>query len=171
MKTEHPGHTLTVQGFARVKIVNSDGSLHGDSGWVGPNKITETGMRDFLARVLIASAGSQLIQSAQLGTGGEPTTDSVRLAGSIADSGSGSYEAVSKSTFTAANAATARYYGTFASSQSFITDTDGYNISNIGLYSASTSDASLACGQTYASSDCQSNQDVQFTYELRIASA
>jgi len=156
---------LSIKGFARVQIVK-DGKLVGDSGLTGSNRITETGLRDFLVRLLAASAGSQLVVVAQLGTGGAPATNDVRLPGSIIDNADSSYETVSKSTLTASDGITMRWFGTFASAQSFVTKT--WNISNIGLYSATTANASLACGQTYASSQVSTNQDVQFTYEWQI---
>ena len=157
---------LTIKGFARIQIVEKGGKLVGDSGLTGSNRITETGLTDFLVRLLAGSAGSQLVQLAQLGTGGAPATNAVRLPGSIVDTGSDSYEVVSKSTLTASDGITMRWYGTFGSGQSFVTKE--WNISNIGLYSATTSNASLACGQTYASSAVTTNQDVQFTYEWQI---
>ena len=157
--------TVTMGGFARIKIME-DGRCVGDSGWRGPNRITQYGIQNFIADVLAADAGSSLVGYAQLGNGSAPATNSSRLDGSIGDSGSDSYNAVSKSTLTASNACTARFYGTFGSSDSFVTKT--YNIANIGLYAATTSDSSLCCGQTYSSSQVNTNQDVQYTYELRF---
>ena len=154
-----------IRGFARIKIMEK-GELVGDSGLTGSNRITITGLEDYLVKLLAASAGSATIQVAQLGTGGAPATDAVRLDGSIADSGSDSYDTVSTSTLANSDGITVRWYGTFASSDEFVTKT--WDISNIGLYSATTSNASLACGQTFASSNVDTNQDVQYTYEWQI---
>jgi hypothetical protein len=158
-------HALNIRGFARVKIMEQ-GKLVGDSGLKGSNRLTETGLEDFLVKLLAGSAGSQLVEFAQLGTGGVPATDAVRLDGSIIDSGSDSYKAVSKSTLADSDGITVQWYGTFASVDEFVTKT--WDISNIGLYSATTSDASLACAQTFASSNVDVNQDVQYTYEWQI---
>jgi hypothetical protein len=165
---------MKLEGFARVRLVNQDKSLAGDSGWMGPNRITQTGLTNFIADVLISDAGSLRVGMAQLGTGAAPATNDTRLPGSFNHGAAGSsYDVVSKSSLTASNACTARFYGTFGSGDSFATATR--NISNIGLYRstalANMSDESLCCGQTYASSLLSTNQDVQYTYELRFATA
>jgi len=156
---------FSIRGFARVKILQ-DGKVVGDSGLKGSNRITQTGLSDFLVRVLAADAGSQIVNYAQLGTGTEPATNSTRLPGEITDNSDSSYESVSRSTLTASTAITMRWYGTFDSSQNFVTTT--HAIQNIGLYSTTGGAMSLACGQTYGVSTVDTNQDVQFTYEWQI---
>jgi hypothetical protein len=157
---------LRVQGFARVKILEN-GKVVGDSKKVGPNRVTTKGLQEYIALAIMTSGSPKYIAYAQLGTGTAPASNSTRLHGSIGDAAA-SYDAIAKSTATASDGATLRWYGTFGSADSFITDTDGYTIQNIGLMDTNNTNAVLAAGQTYATSDCQSNQDVQYTYEWQI---
>ena len=54
---------------------------------------------------------------------------------------------------------------TFASSDSFVTNTQ--NIANIGLGHTSTQGAAtIFAGNTYASSSCATNQQVETTYQI-----
>jgi hypothetical protein len=158
-----------IRGFARIKIMEK-GKLVGDSGLTGSNRITVTGLEDYLVRLLAGDAASLLVDIAQLGSGAEPATDDVRLPASIGDAGSDSYDVVATSTIANSDGITMRWYGTFGSSagatEGFVTKT--HDISNIGLYNLTTSNASLACGQTYPTSNVDTNQDVQYTYEWQI---
>ena len=56
-----------------------------------------------------------------------------------------------------------QFTGTFSSSNSFVTSTQ--NISNIGLF-ATSSGGTLFAGNTFASSSCATNQDVNCTYVI-----
>ena len=56
-------------------------------------------------------------------------------------------------------------YGTYSSTDNFMTASA--NISNIGLYNASAA-GTLFAGNTYASSQLSSNQDVNYTYQLQL---
>ena len=48
-------HGFNLRGFARIKIMER-GELVGDSGLKGSNRITETGLEDFLVKLLAGSA-------------------------------------------------------------------------------------------------------------------
>ena len=62
---------------------------------------------------------------------------------------------------------TAQFTATFASSDSFLTA--AANLSNIGIFAASTTDDTLFAGNTYASSSCATNQNVNMTYQIRFS--
>ena len=161
--------SIGIQPFTRIKIME-DGTCKGDSGWLSGNQITQWGMEDFICTVLAASAGSSIVAQAQLGSGGAVASNNSRLPNSIAHNGDATdYVAVSKSTLTAANAGTVRWYGTFESSDGFMTIVT--TIGNIGLYAATTSDSSMCAGKSFTASECSTNQDVQFTYEWRFTTA
>ena len=59
---------IKLQGFSRVQI-EQDGKIVGDSGWTGPNQVTDLGYRDFLVCALGSSNTSSYIGYAALGTG------------------------------------------------------------------------------------------------------
>lgn len=152
-------------GFARIKITEG-GKLVGDSGWVR-NTITSYGLDAGLGQVLASQAGSVRAAFAALGSGGAPATNSTALPGENAHTAG--RDALSYSTVTSATGAgvTARFYGTFASSESRVTNTIA--IQNIGLYTGSaTNGSNLLCGATYTVSTLNTNQDVNYTYEWRF---
>jgi len=156
-------------GFSRIKIVE-DGKLKGDSGWM-KNRIVSYGLDDGIGQTLAASAGSKLVAYAALGTGTAPASNSTSLAGEI-DHASNSRNGVSKSVITSATGAgvTVRYYGTFSSSDAYMSATA--DIQNIGLFAISNLTAgTILSGNTYATSNLNTNQDVQYSYEWRFATA
>jgi len=153
-------------GFARVQIMEN-GKLKGDSGWVH-NVVTDYGLDECLGRVLASQGGSVRAAYAALGTGTAPATNATALDGENA--ATDGRDALSYSVVTAADGSgvTARYYGTFASSESRNTVTN-LAIKNIGLYTGSATDGSnLLCGATYTVSTLNTNQDVNYTYEWRF---
>jgi hypothetical protein len=154
-------------GFARIQI-NEKGKLIGDSGWVH-NVITDYGLDEGLAQVLASQAGSVRAAYAALGTGTAPATNATALDGENA--ATAGRDLISYATVTSATgiACTARFYGTFGSSESRNTVTN-LAIRNIGLYTGSaTSGSNLLCGATYTISTLNTNQDVNYTYEWRFA--
>ena len=48
---------MKVEGFSRVQI-GKDGQIQGDSGWVGPNQITNKGFELYLCKLLASTTGS-----------------------------------------------------------------------------------------------------------------
>lgn len=140
-----------VKGAFRLNIVEGD-KIVGDSGWV-QNLITNEGFRS-LTRLLGGISGSSQITHLALGTGGAPIATDTTLAG----------EVVKRAAVTAATSSTSKALqltGTFSSANSFVTSTQ--NISNIGAF-FSSSGGTLFGGNTYASSSCATNQDVNVTY-------
>ena len=145
---------IRVRGFYRVQITEGD-EIVGDSGWLG-NQVVNLGFNQYLVMSLGSIAGSKYITHAGLGTGGAPGAGDTSLAG----------ETDKRTTITAATSSgskTLRLTATFGSSDSFVTATR--NISNIGLFNTS-SGGTLFAGNTYASSSCAVNQNVNATYDI-----
>jgi hypothetical protein len=147
---------IKVRGFFRVAI-EDDGKIVGDSGYL-ENQVTNLGKRDYLARALGAIAGSLQVNRVALGTGGAPASDGTVLAGEVQQ----------RTTLTAATngSSAVRFTATFASGGSFVTATQ--NISNIGLFNSQTG-GTLFAGNTYASSSCATNQNVNVTYDITFS--
>ena len=150
---------VKVKGFFRVQI-DEDGKIVGDSGWRA-NQVTNEGFNNFLAKLLGGISGSSQITHAALGTGGAPAAADTTLAG----------EVVKRQAITAAtssNSKAVQFTATFASANSFVTDTR--NISNIALAATSTQGAAtIFAGNTYASSSCATNQSVNITYTINFS--
>lgn len=144
---------VTVKGSFRLQIVEGE-RVVGDSGW-WTNQITNEGFRAML-RTVAGITGSSQITHLALGSGGAPAAADTTLGG----------EVVKRQAVTAATSSTSKavqFTGTFSSANSFVTNTQ--NISNIGLF-ATSSGGTLFAGNTYASSSCATNQDVNVTYVL-----
>lgn len=153
--------SIAVKGFFRLNIVNPDGSIVGDSGWL-QNQVTNDGFKLYLADNIGKSSGSKQIGYVALGTGTQPGAADTALAGEIM--ASTQRKAV---TYANVSSKTARFTATFASSDNFITAAS--NISNIGLFATTTTSDTVFAGNTYASSSLNTNQNVNVTYEIRFA--
>lgn len=157
-----------LQAFAKVQL-REDGKLVGDAEWV-KNTITDYGLNEGIAHVLLASAGSVRVTAVALGTGTAPATNTVTLPGIVEDNTDGRDIDVSSSVISTNDGAgvTARWYGTFASSDVHFSTT--HAIQNIGLYASTATDAgSVLCGAAYTVSTLNTNQDVEYSYEWQIA--
>ena len=156
---------LKIHGFTRVQITEDgpDGpKIIGDSGYVGPNQVVNLGFLNYLVHNLGQSAGSKQIGWVALGTGTQPGASDTTLAGEIMAS------TQRKSvTYTNVGSTTAQFTATFASSDSFVTA--AVNLNNIGLFANSTSNDTLFAGNTYSSSSCDTNQNVNVTYQIRFS--
>lgn len=151
-----PVDGIKVRGFFRVNIVNGDGSLEGDSGYL-PNLVTNDGKLGFLVKLLGAIAGSSQIGYMALGTGGAPIATDTTLAGE---------QSVRTAVTAASNGSTSvQFTATFSSAGSFVTATK--NLSNIGLFRTDTG-GTLFAGNTYASSSCATNQNVSLGRSLLV---
>lgn len=149
---------IKIRGFYRVHIVNEDGSLAGDSGW-HENLVTNAGFLNYLVETLGAIAGSIQVSHLALGSGGAPVGTDTTLAGEVVKR-----QAVTAATSSSSKAVT--FTGTFSSANSFVTNTQ--NISNIGLFNSSAT-GTLFSGNTYASSSCATNQQVNTTYTISFS--
>lgn len=149
---------VMVHGFFRVNI-EEDGKIVGDSGW-HKNVIVNLGFNDYLVQTLGALAGSKVAAFAALGTGSEPGAAHTTLDGELVGTGI-ARAALTNATTTGSKTLDCR--ATFSSANSFTTGTS--NISNIGLFDVNT-EGSLFCGNTFASSSCATNQNVNVTYQI-----
>jgi hypothetical protein len=148
---------IKIKGMYRVQLTE-DNTIVGDSGWK-ENLITNAGFLNYLVSSLGALAGSIQVSNLALGTGGAPIATDTALAG----------EVVKRAAVTAAsssNSKAVQFTATFSSANSFVTNTQ--NISNIGLFNSSAT-GTLFSGNTYASSSCATNQNVNVTYVINFA--
>lgn len=152
-----PSEKTGVRGMFRVQIEDASGEIVGDSGY-HENQITNDGFNLFLVSLLGKTTGSIQITHMALGTGGAPATTDDTLAG----------EQSVRQAVTAATSSTSKTLhltGTFSSTNSFVTATK--NISNIGLFgTSSASGGTIFAGNTYNSSSCATNQNVNCTYDI-----
>jgi len=147
------------RGFFRVHITEND-KIVGDTGWQ-ENAIVNLGFNQYLVSGLGAVSGSKQISHMALGTGTEPGLTDTSLNGELAED-----VRVAVTAATSSNSKTLRLTATFASSDSFVTDTR--NISNIGLFNTS-SGGTIFAGNTYASSSVATNQQVNCTYDITFS--
>lgn len=153
---------LKLYGFSRVQIEDpKTGKIVGDSGWCGPNQVTNLGIQHYLSELLGNTTGSVQVGFVALGTGSQPAAADTTLQG----------EQTKRSTaitVTISSSKTVIFTATFNSGLSFVTATK--NISNIGLFNLSSAGAgSIFAGNSYASSSCATNQNVNTTYEIRFS--
>lgn len=161
--------SLKLRGFFRLQIEDGEtGRIVGDSGWL-ENQVTNLGFNNIVNQLGTSLTGSK-ISHAALGTGGAPAASDTTLSGEVSTNGSGSVVRAALTAATSSSSKTLRNTATFSSANSFITASA--NISNIGLFQTSgptTASGTLICGNTYTSSACATNQNVNITYDLIFA--
>lgn len=151
--------TIKLRGFFRVQLTapNQPDVIVGDSGWV-ENQITNEGRR-MLVRLLGGISGSSQITHAALGTGTAPGAADTTLNGELGENVRASVSAQTN------GSTSVSFTGTFNSTANFATATR--NISNIGLFCTSSGGVgTIFAGNTYTSSACATNQNVNFTYTI-----
>jgi hypothetical protein len=149
-----------IRGCYRLQITEKDGRVVGDSGWI-ENQITNLGFNEYLVSTLGAIAGSKQVGFMALGTGSVPGAAATTLNGELDQTSSRA--AVTAATSSSSKAL--RFTATFSSANSFTSAT--VNISNIGLFNTSAvTTGTLFAGNTYASSSCATNQNVNATYDI-----
>lgn len=146
---------IRIRGFYRVQVTNEDGSLAGDSGW-HENQVTNEGFRYYLAALLGKTTGSSQIGYMALGTGTVPGAAATTLDGEVT-----SRTAVTAQTSSTSKAV--RFTATFSSAGSFVGAT--VSLQNIGLFATNTA-GTLFAGNTYGTSSCATNQNVNATYDI-----
>lgn len=168
-KNKAPGSTITVRGFYRLNIVeDQDGkpTVVGDSGWQ-ENLITNFGFQNGVCACLGGVSGSSQIAAVALGTGTAPVVTDTTLNGEITDVAGARMTGTSISISTIASK-TLQIAATLNSN----VYTAAKTIQNVGLFfGTATTSSSLAAGNTYATSQLQTNQSVNLTYQLRFATA
>lgn len=156
-----PEQDIHVRGFFRVHLMDPEdpNKVVGDSGW-RKNQVVNNGFRDMLCRAIGALADSSQIGYVGLGSGAAPGAADTALGSEI-----GSRTAVSAAT--SAGSKTVVFTATFATGW-HTSSGAGYNISSMGLYATETG-SNLFAGNTFASSACASNQQVQITYQVSFS--
>ena len=153
---------VKVNGFFRLQITEDTEKgveVVGDSGWQ-KNQVTNLGFRDYLVDALLNNSPISVSHIA-LGSGAAPAAGDTSLAGEIMSSterGAVSTSIVSSKT--------AQFTAGFASSDTFLTIAS--NLSNVDLFNSSAT-GTLFSGNTYASSSCNTNQNVNVTYQIRFS--
>jgi hypothetical protein len=144
------------KGFFKIKVLEN-GEVISESDWA-ENQITNNGYDMFLVRPLMAQSGSLQVSYMAIGTGTAPNATDNVLAGELA-------ARVTAAT-TNTSSKTAQFAATFASS---VFSTQGAKtIQNLGLFN-SASTGYLMAGQTYTTSQWNTNQDVNATYQIRFS--
>jgi hypothetical protein len=155
---------VRLEGWTRIALGKHmpDGSVEviGDSGFVGPNQVTDSGFSNFICAALGSLAGSSYVSYMALGTGTVPASNATALAGET-----GTRKAVNNSIVASH---TLQVTASWASS-----DNPGLcTLQNVGLFAVSTAGAgTLFAGNTYATSQWSNNQGVSATYQLRFATS
>ena len=68
---------FTVKGSARLRIVEDDGTIVGDSGW-NHNIVTTGGFNEYIIKQLGTSLTGSKISHVNVGTGGTPASNATR---------------------------------------------------------------------------------------------
>lgn len=157
-KTKEP---IKLEGRYRLEI-EEDGKIISRSKWY-KNQITVPGIELFLARTLGKIAGSLQVGYAALGTGTAPSSTTTGLPNELAE---GVRDAVTAATTNSSSGV--RFVGTFASAESFVTA--NRTIQNIGLFQTD-SGGTLFAGNTYATSQVQTNQNVNYSYQINFGTS
>ena len=159
-KPKNKGDGIAIRGFFRVTLDDGTGDIVGDSGF-NPNVVTNDGYADYLCKNLAGTSGSKQIGFIALGSGTLSNVTHATLDKEIMLS-----TQRKAPTVTVTGSKTLRFTATFFSSDSFLTAAK--NLANVGLYSNS-SGVALFAGNTYASSSCNTNQNVNVTYDIEFS--
>lgn len=168
-KKQSTNDNVKLRGIFRVQVVETgeDGPrVVGDSGWK-KNVVTDQGIQDYIVRHLIGdTANRKFVQYANLGTGTAPASTALSLPGEFSQNGGNRLGVTANTSIVSSK--TAQWTGQFLSNLYFTAST---TIANIGLFSAQGSTAAdLFAGNTYTGSTVQTNQNVNFTYQIRFQS-
>jgi hypothetical protein len=158
---------IGVAGFSRLKIIDHNQKtgakkVVGDSGWC-KNLVTNLGFQHYILESMGTIAGSSAVESFALGEGTAPGAAATSLQSELTDG-----DCRFNLTPSVVSSKTLQMVGTLASG--VITTT--HDIKNIGVFAVSTTElGSILCGNTYATSNLQTNQSVNVTYQLRFSTA
>lgn len=154
---------IKVRGFFRINIMSPENpnEVVGDSGWC-ENQVVNLGFQDYLCKGLAGASGAKTITHIALGTGGAPAATDTSLAGEIMSSTQRKTASTS-----IISSKTIQFTAAFASSDSFLTASA--NLSNVGLFNTTSTNATLFAGNTFSSSSCNTNQNVNVTYQIRFS--
>lgn len=148
---------LRAKGFFRLNIVDADGSVAGDSGWVR-NAIQDSAYTNFLIKCVYSTASTGVTHIA-LGTSTQTQAATAQTLGGEVMS---STQRTTYSYATSSNSRSIALTATFASG--FVSGA-GSTLANIGLFNSS-SGGTMFAHNTYTGSACASNQAVNVTYTI-----
>ena len=155
--------TLNVRGFFRLKLVEGpDNRIVGDSGW-RKNNVTNEGLDDYLTRLLGNQSGSKQISRALLGTGTAPGDTATSLDGEL---NTATYTRTTVSVSVVASSAV-EFQFSFNSADSHITA--AVTLQNVGIINDTTSGGSLFAGNTYTTSQWNTNQSINGSYRITFS--
>jgi hypothetical protein len=156
-KNKSKESSIKVRGFFRGQLVNPDGSIAGDTGWI-KNKATNAGLIN-LANLVGKVAGSYAVGYAALGT----QTAAVNMSQTDISGQTNSFIAVTPSV---SGTATLQLTAQFASSDLAASCAVGV----AGLYKTNSAGSLIAC-QIFTTSAWAVNQDFNLTYNLIFSTA
>jgi len=149
-KTKHAESAIQLRGMFRVQLVEQDGRISGDSGWV-KNRVVNLGMRDYIL-IPLAAGASKPVQLMALGTGGVPNATDTSLPGELSHfTGASSTRnriAVNSSSI---GSTAMEFQAVFQSAVGVVTA--AANISNIMVINSTMSGGTIFAGNTFASND------------------
>ncbi len=161
-----PRDAVKVRGFFRLQIVEDDPltgkpRIVSKTGW-RKNTVVNLGFDQFLCQTLGGMAGSKTVSHAAIGTGTAPGAAATTLDGEITDA-AGMRCAVTPTTIASK---TVQFAFTLASNVITAVKT----IQNVGLFNTSTTSVgTIFAGNTYATSQLQTNQAVNGSYQIRFS--
>ncbi len=154
-----------IEGFCRVQLVakrNGKRMVEGDSGWMGPNQVVDLGFQDYLVDGLAGAGGAKTISHLMIGTGTEPAAAATALDGELA---TGTDRKTVSTSIIASK--TLQCTAQWASSDSHTSA--AITIQNLGLVNTSNSPSTIFSGQTYSTSQWNTDQDLNATYQIRFS--
>ena len=162
-RKKNPGSDINVKGMFRVKLgvgAGDDAIVVGDSGWCR-NTVTNDGLDNYIAGACGAVSGSKQVSHMALGT----QTNAINATQSEL---SGPMNEESRKSVTPTTIITGTFRATASWSSTNHTATS--DLGAVSLYNTSTTNiGSMVAGQTFASSNWATNQNVSATYELRFS--
>ncbi len=147
---------IHVRGFFRVRLVEQDGRISGDSDWF-ENQVVNLGKRDYLCTPL-AGGASRPISFMALGTGTVPGAADTSLQGEISHSTAASRCRWTVNTSQIGSTAI-EFQATFQSALNYVSTTVA--IQNIMVINSTTSAGTIFAGNTYAVSTLNTNRPLQ----------
>jgi hypothetical protein len=160
---------IGLRGFFRLRITEdeADGTerIVSESPWV-PNQVTNLGKSNYLCTPL-ANGTALMISRMSLGTGTVPAAADTTLNGELTEAGAGASTTrwrISVASLITGSTAV-EFQATFNSSFSFVTTS--HVIQNIAIMN-DTSTGTIFAGATYATSNLQTNQNVQASYRIQF---
>jgi hypothetical protein len=150
---------LKLANFARVQLVNPDGQIVGDSGWIH-NVIGNVGRQHYLQFLIAAAANSKQISYMAFGSGNAVAASENVLASEFTHA---QYSRMTVATSTLDSTAI-RFAATYASG----INTTTYTINDVALVNSSTG-GTIFCEATVNSSQWQSNQALNASYVVSFS--